>query len=352
MKDFKINEFLTLKLEHNKTNIYIKDKLFKQCKFLLLNIYIDKISSFDGIESIDEVAEQLDNSMEEDDFFLPPEIEFWGHCSNLQVWVDNNYNTRILHRNIAFPLLKALTEEGDLKAKKVFREEIAKRFKEGDDKVRNFLIIENYLRFLSQDELITILPEEYSVLKDIEEILDKRFDLYANDEDLNRRDENIIGFSLDKNGNIVRIFFHKYRLNMTTLEKIFDKLKYISSLKFLDFTHCNLTSIPESIGNIVNLTTLILEDNALEELPNTFSELIHLKDLFLSNNKIKKIPESIGNMISLVNIDLSNNNLRSIPNSIKKINSLRYLNIKNNNLNKLSKSIEDLNSIKLLRIIK
>ena len=35
------------------------------------------------------------------------------------------------HHNLAFPLLKVLTKSGDLQAKKVFREEIAKRFESG-----------------------------------------------------------------------------------------------------------------------------------------------------------------------------------------------------------------------------
>lgn len=62
---------------------------------------------------------------------ITPEEEFWGHCSNLQAWVENNYDTRLLHSNIAFPLLKKLTEAGDPNTNKVFKEEIARRFESG-----------------------------------------------------------------------------------------------------------------------------------------------------------------------------------------------------------------------------
>ncbi len=41
MKEFKVNEYITLKLEGIKTNIYVKGQLFNQCKFLLLNIPIE-----------------------------------------------------------------------------------------------------------------------------------------------------------------------------------------------------------------------------------------------------------------------------------------------------------------------
>ncbi len=64
MRSFKVNEYISLKLEEKKTNIYVKGRLFRQCKFLLLTIPVDKISSFDEIESIDEAAERLDRSLE------------------------------------------------------------------------------------------------------------------------------------------------------------------------------------------------------------------------------------------------------------------------------------------------
>lgn len=32
---------------------------------------------------------------------IPADIEYWGHCSNMQVWAENNYDSRLLHRSIA-----------------------------------------------------------------------------------------------------------------------------------------------------------------------------------------------------------------------------------------------------------
>jgi len=111
--EFVINKYLSLKLEDSKTNIYVVGRLFRQCKLLFLNIPETKISIFDDIKSIDEVTEKIYNSMETRkekpyNFKIPPEVEFWGHCSNLQVWYEHGYNTRLLHANLAFPLLKKL----------------------------------------------------------------------------------------------------------------------------------------------------------------------------------------------------------------------------------------------------
>jgi len=63
------------------------------------------------------------------------------------VWYENAYNTKLLHRNLAFPLLRRLTEVGDSLAKRVFTEEIAKRLESGSPSVVRFLIEEKYFHY-------------------------------------------------------------------------------------------------------------------------------------------------------------------------------------------------------------
>jgi len=156
---YKINEYITLKLERNRTEIYIKDRLFRQCKFLIITVPIEDFKNYDQIDSIDEAAEISGRSIDKYKANVDPETEFWGHCSNLQVWVENQYDTRLLHRTIAFPLLKKLTEVGDPLAKKVFKDEIATRFVNGNNAVITFLLKERYLNFLNNEELDTLISE-------------------------------------------------------------------------------------------------------------------------------------------------------------------------------------------------
>ena len=59
-KEFIINKYLSVRLKREETMIYVAEQPFIQCKFLLLNIPITEISTFDEIESIDEAAEKLD----------------------------------------------------------------------------------------------------------------------------------------------------------------------------------------------------------------------------------------------------------------------------------------------------
>ncbi|KKL99185.1 hypothetical protein LCGC14_1816930, partial [marine sediment metagenome] len=160
MREFRINEFLSLRLEGEWTNIYVGKVQFRQCTILLLNISTDEMSTFDEIESIDEAAEKVGASIENSmDLykFIPPETEFWGHCSNLQVWYEHDYDTRLIHSNLAFPLLRKLTEAGDPLAKVVFKTEIVKRYKNGTDATRDFLEIERFLHYLPVDERLHLI---------------------------------------------------------------------------------------------------------------------------------------------------------------------------------------------------
>jgi small GTP-binding protein len=191
--EFIINKYLKLRLECGNTNIYVGGSIFKQCKYLLLDIPVTNVSNYSDIESIDEAAEKLDSSMERGKprkYHLSPDIEFWGHCSNLQVWYENDYDSRILHRNLAFPLLRDLVKVGDPLAKKVFKEEIALRLASGYLSVVEHLINQGYLKYLSREEIgsllddrnfIKNLPKWFNKFKDIPKWLSKRIKTKLNE---------------------------------------------------------------------------------------------------------------------------------------------------------------------------
>lgn len=157
-KKFKINKYFELRLEKNKSIIYVKGKKFRQCKYLLLSTPLENMDSLEELGSLDEIADTLDNSLEMSPYKktsspIPPKVEFWGHCSNLQVWYENGYDTEILHSNLAFPLLKALTDAGDPQAQRVFAEEIAKRLDSEYLPVMTYLIVNGYLSYLTHEQI-------------------------------------------------------------------------------------------------------------------------------------------------------------------------------------------------------
>ncbi len=160
LREFEINKYITLKLLDNgifgkSTRIFVNNAPFLQCAYILLdNPQENPLQS--EIDSIDEAAEKLDSRLE---LFLDPpspispESMFWAHSSNLQVWCELGYDSRILHSNLSFPLLRKLVDVGDPLAKKVFKEEIAERMLGQYPPVTIYLLKERYLDYLDESEI-------------------------------------------------------------------------------------------------------------------------------------------------------------------------------------------------------
>ncbi|MHA1679475.1 MAG: leucine-rich repeat domain-containing protein [Promethearchaeota archaeon] len=132
--EYRINRYLTLKLEGGKTFIYVDGQKFRQCMRLVLTIPLDEAGQEGDLESIDEASFKYGTVYEGrgqegklKSIDIPPEDEFWGHCSNIEAWYECGYDTRIIHSNLAFPLLKALMDAGDEAARNAFNAELVPR---------------------------------------------------------------------------------------------------------------------------------------------------------------------------------------------------------------------------------
>ena len=88
-------------------------------------------------------------------------------------------------------------------------------------------------------------------------------------------------------------------------------------LDSLDLSTNQLTTLPESIGNLSSLKELYLYDNQLTTLPESIGNLSSLERLSLHHNQLTTLPESICNLPSDCYISVFNNQLRSsIPTCI------------------------------------
>ncbi|MHA1679785.1 MAG: leucine-rich repeat domain-containing protein [Promethearchaeota archaeon] len=162
--EYRVNQFITLRLENGKTNLYIDDELFVQCIRLVLNIPIEDVVDARTIDSIDDASEKygtvlegkgLENKIQE--IRIPPDEEFWGHCSNLQAWYENGYDTRLLHSNLAFPLLKKLGESGDKAAINALNAELTQRLESGHLSVFGAVLQAGLLKNLSDEQLDRVI---------------------------------------------------------------------------------------------------------------------------------------------------------------------------------------------------
>lgn len=343
MIEFKINDYIVLKLEDSKTNIYISDKLFKQCKFLLLNIPINNVEAYDEIASIDEAEEQLDGILEDnnDKISLRPDVEFWAHCSSLQAWYENGYDSCLLHRNLAFPLLKKLTEVGDSHAIRMFKEEIMKRLNSNHPNVIKYLIEEHFIDYLDREDVITSLInlQEAEIILMLEQLLKTKFRI---DDTFEHVEGGKFSISI-QNKKIIRM-----QITGCSLKELPEIIKGFKNLKYF-YICCNEFSyLPEWIGSFEHLEILDASSCGLETIPSSIGKLNSLKMLKLSDNYITELPKSIGKLTNLIELDLSANRLNEIPSSIDRMGKIKYLDLSGNSLNNIPSEIGNLSNLEIL----
>jgi len=350
VKEFKVNDYLKLKLENGRTNIYVKNRVFRQCMYLLLNIPVDRIRDYDMIDSIDEAAEVLDRSLEgsHSPRIISPEEEFMGHCSNIQVWVENDYDTRILHRNLAFPLLKRLSDVGDLLAKKKFKEEIAIRYSSGHPTVITFLSHNGYLKYLTSEELECLLDDnKLPILSNISNNLKRIIESSENDElikwinySIKHISKNlgihnlpfVISSILSDISENYRKRFAKAVFDCFKTNKKFPLIKYLNNnLKYLDEIELDSITYDNKIIGLIVDQNINLRYQHIEDISNIRGlEGIYSKMevLDLSNNNIKKL-DGIENFINLKILKLNNNRISQIE-GLENLKKLQSLSLRNN----------------------
>lgn len=86
-----------------------------------------------------------------------------------------------------------------------------------------------------------------------------------------------------------------------------------------------LKSLPKEIGQMVNLTELILDNHELTELPEEIGQLENLQQLYIRNNSLTQLPKNIGQLSNLIFLDMSHNPLEHFPEEILACKNLRVL---------------------------
>ena len=378
--EYKINDYITLKLEKNgDTALYTDGEKFLHCSFILLSITQSENSGITSnqIGSIDEAAELLDDVLHENTGLdeppqeikeiiqtIKPENIFWAHCSNLQAWYENDYDTRLLHRNIAFPLLKRLTELGDPIAKMVFKEEIIMRFFGGVESVMGYLSEEGYLEYLTKEDMYNVVQDDHQVLYDIEKICGKYPVVVP------RGGEFSYPAVIVNEGRIIAIKLHcsnikevpesfrslsklqEFNMGGIDLEIVPDWIGEFGELRKLKLHSNQIKELPDSIGNLQNLEHLELSDNQLVKLPSSIINLRNLKELILYDNEIIEIPEGIGSLQLLEKLYLERNNIEKLPESIGDLKELEFLDLRENNILNLPATIINLKKLQVLKLSK
>ena len=298
--------------------------------------------------------------------------------------------------SIAFSLLKELAEAGDVVAKRVFKEEIAKRLGSGYPSVVDFLILEHFDDNLSHEELITsvLVPEEAEIILELEILTGNQFfqfsnlneDYFGNEPFQQKfivKNNHVIGLWIDwgkqnpkslpegiaKLRKLKQLYYtgekikcipkvisklsglEDLNIESELLEEIPEYIVNLKSLKSLSICSSNLKAIPENIGELLNLEYLSLSHN-LVNLPDSLGDLKKLKVLNLSYNRLDNIPEFIFGLLNLTSLDLQKNNLDILSGSVFRLHNLNTLNLSMNSIVDLPKSLIKMKNLKFLFINK
>lgn len=120
-----------------------------------------------------------------------------------------------------------------------------------------------------------------------------------------------------------------------------EKISLLKNLEILDLNQIGLGKVAESIGELSNLKILKLRNNFLHKLPNSLSKLQNLEVLDISYNAFKYIPEVIFECKKLKELRIGANRIKIIPNRISELQNLEILDFSNFNQKKVWELVEE-----------
>ncbi|MDR3346716.1 MAG: hypothetical protein LBS73_06040, partial [Campylobacteraceae bacterium] len=119
-----------------------------------------------------------------------------------------------------------------------------------------------------------------------------------------------------------------------------DKLKLLS-LKTINLSRLNLTMIPKELCYL-NLISLKLKDNQIEQIPHEIANLTSLQELDFSYNALDELPRELFDLPNLISLSLCSNKLHYIPNELENLTKLEVLDLDCNQFRNLPHEISKL----------
>ena len=134
-------------------------------------------------------------------------------------------------------------------------------------------------------------------------------------------------------------------LSHNQLTEIPDDIVELQSLIMLDLNVNQLTSLPDSVGQLRSLKYLLVDGNRLDALPESIGQLSFLIQLSLNRNFLAKLPDSIGQLRLCQSIYLNSNHVAVLPESMGQLRNLSYLDLGSNNFAELPEQLKKLQSL-------
>ena len=151
-----------------------------------------------------------------------------------------------------------------------------------------------------------VLCGENAVKYYVRRVVDE-LDMWKREEDMGMREERLA--RLEKVQEIDFSYHGISSLVMLGMDPL--NLYGFRSLRKLDLSHNQLFELPETIGSLLSLTHLFLNDNYLSSLqPRIIRRLVNLQELDLRNNKLNNFSLDITELSCLRKLSVQGNPLK------------------------------------------
>ena len=151
-------------------------------------------------------------------------------------------------------------------------------------------------------------------------------------------------------------------LSHNRIETVSSSIGKLTNLKELNLGGNMIKTIPQSIGNLKKLEVLCLgrkaysytvPNNRFTELPSSISDFTQLKKLVLNDCEISTLPESFGMLVNLEHLDLGGcRDFSKLPEDLGGLQKLTFLSLINTKISSLPVSIGELNSLEELVLVR
>jgi Leucine-rich repeat (LRR) protein len=133
-----------------------------------------------------------------------------------------------------------------------------------------------------------------------------------------------------------QIVFANTMMYYSQLPKNFFKMIHLKEVYLED--QVRIDSLPNDIGKLTDLNTLVITKSKIRYIPKSIGELKKLKILVIAwGGRLREVPPEIGELKELIELDLFRNKLKTLPPEIGKLKKLRKLILGENDFSEIEK---------------
>lgn len=132
------------------------------------------------------------------------------------------------------------------------------------------------------------------------------------------------------------------------IEQIPEEMADLDKLLYMGLAECGLSEVPANLWDMQYVKYLYLDDNQLTELPASIGSMDQLVVLSVAGNQLGALPDNIGSLLNLEVLIALDNQISAWPETLKNCTKLRELCLTGNQLTEVPDWIGSMTQLALL----